>query len=60
MQMANKPVNSLQFAVQMSDDLAPASEKCILSYEVLSLIVAKKLVPCSVHFEKRFYILKNI
>jgi len=37
MQMANKPVNSLQFAGQMSDDLAVASEKRPLSYEVLNL-----------------------
>jgi len=53
MQMANKPVNSLQFADQMSDDLAVASEKRPLSYEVLNLSSGKKLIPCPLHIEKQ-------
>jgi len=52
MQMANKPVNSLQFAGQMSDDLAVASEKRPLSYEVLSLSSGKKLKHCPLHFQE--------
>jgi len=52
MQMANKPVNSLQFAGQMSDDLAVASEKRPLSYEVLSLSSGKKLKLCPLHFQE--------